>query len=247
MAYDGIIFDSNGTLFFDSDKQEQAWHTVSRQLRGKGFTSEEMYERVHGRSSRSIFEYLLRKPLTQEQVWELIERKETIYRELCLQDEERFRLAPGAAELLDWLCEHDIPHTILQGAFRVGPLVRSEANRLRRRHVFRQAGAGYLPPGRRTDRVVPFPVHRGRGRPFGYRSGTESRRRHDRRRRLDHGPRDGRPDRRRGRRDRPLRPTRPESVRSISESIVPSGKTSSRPENAAESACKSVLFSLSCG
>ena len=112
MAYDGIIFDFNGTLFFDSDKQEQAWHTVSRQLRGKGFTSEEMYERVHGRSSRSIFEYLLRKPLTQEQVWELIERKETIYRELCLQDEERFRLAPGAAELLDWLCEHDIPHTI---------------------------------------------------------------------------------------------------------------------------------------
>ena len=93
MAYDGIIFDFNGTLFFDSDKQEQAWHTVSRQLRGKGFTSEEMYERVHGRSSRSIFEYLLRKPLTQEQVWELIERKETIYRELCLQDEERFRLA----------------------------------------------------------------------------------------------------------------------------------------------------------
>ena len=88
MAYDGIIFDFNGTLFFDSDKQEQAWHTVSRQLRGKGFTSEEMYERVHGRSSRSIFEYLLRKPLTQEQVWELIERKETIYR------------------------EHGIPHTI---------------------------------------------------------------------------------------------------------------------------------------
>lgn len=39
-------------------------------------------------------------------------RKETIYRELCLQDEERFRLAPGAAELLDWLCEHGIPHTI---------------------------------------------------------------------------------------------------------------------------------------
>ena len=46
MAYDGIIFDFNGTLFFDSDKQEQAWHTVSRQLRGKGFTSEELYERA---------------------------------------------------------------------------------------------------------------------------------------------------------------------------------------------------------
>lgn len=66
--------------------------------------------------------------------------------------------------------------TVLQGAFRVGPLVRSEANRLRRRHVFRQAGAGYLPPGRRTDRVVPFPVHQvAEDAPFGYRSGTESR------------------------------------------------------------------------
>lgn len=152
MAYDGIIFDFNGTLFFDSDKQEQAWHTVSRQLRGKGFTSEEMYERVHGRSSRSIFEYLLRKPLTQEQVWELIERKETIYRELCLQDEERFRLAPGAAELLDWLCEHGIPHTIATASeirnvrffrehFGLDRWVRSEANRLRRRHVFRASRA----------------------------------------------------------------------------------------------------------
>lgn len=72
----------------------------------------EMHERVHGRSSRPIFIYLLRKPLTQEQVRELIERKETIYRELCLRDEKRFRPAPGAAELPDWLCEHGIPHTI---------------------------------------------------------------------------------------------------------------------------------------
>lgn len=72
----------------------------------------EMHEQVHGRSSRSIFEYLLRKPLTQEQVRELIERKETIYRELCLRDGKRFRPAPGAAELQDWLCEHGIPHTI---------------------------------------------------------------------------------------------------------------------------------------
>ena len=210
----------------------------------------EMHEQVHGRSSRSIFEYLLRKPLPQEQVRELIERKETIYRELCLRDGKRFRLAPGAAELPDWLCEHGIPAydrdgfgntqcTVLQGAFRVGPLVRSEANRLRRRHVSRQAGAGYLPPGRRTDRVVPFPVYRGRGRPFGHRSVTESRRRHNRRCHLDDGPRDSRPDRRRGHRDRPLRPTRPGPVRTASAGISP------RPESSA-TVGKIPLRSLAC-
>lgn len=258
MAYDGIIFDFNGTLFFDSDKQEQAWHTVSRQLRGKGFTSEEMYERVHGRSSRSIFEYLLRKPLTQEQVWELIERKETIYRELCLQDEERFRLAPGAAELLDWLCEHGIPHTIATASeIRNVRFFREHFGLDRwfdpRRIVYddgtfsgKPAPDIYLRAAERIG-LSPSRCIVAEDARSGIEAARRAGRRHDRRRRLDDGPRDGRPDRRRGRRDRPLRPTRPESVRSISESIVPSEKTSSRPENAAESACKSVLFSLFCG
>lgn len=186
MAYDGIIFDFNGTLFFDSDKQEQAWHTVSRQLRGKGFTSEEMYERVHGRSSRSIFEYLL--PETADPRAGLgTDRTQgnDLPRTLpagrgALPSGSRSRRTAGLAlrarhPAYDRNGFGNTQCTVLQGAFRVGPLVRSEANRLRRRHVFRQAGAGYLPPGRRTDRVVPFPVHRGRGRPFGYRSGTESR------------------------------------------------------------------------
>ena len=56
---DGIIFDFNGTLFFDTDKQEQAWNTVSFSLRGHPFDPEEMDEHVHGRNGKSIFEYLL--------------------------------------------------------------------------------------------------------------------------------------------------------------------------------------------
>ena len=38
--------------------------------------------------------------------------KEEIYRELCLKDRERFHLAPGAVELLDWIKERRIPRTI---------------------------------------------------------------------------------------------------------------------------------------
>lgn len=51
---DGIIFDFNGTLFFDTEKQEQAWNTVSFSLRGHPFDPEEMDEHVHGRNGKSI-------------------------------------------------------------------------------------------------------------------------------------------------------------------------------------------------
>ena len=52
---DGIIFDFNGTLFFDTEKQEQAWNTVSFSLRGHPFDPEEMDEHVHGRNGKSIW------------------------------------------------------------------------------------------------------------------------------------------------------------------------------------------------
>lgn len=112
MIYGGIIFDFNGTLFFDSDKQEEAWRIVSRQLRGQDFTRGEMREKMHGRPSRAIFEYLLGKPLAEDEVWRLSEQKEEIYRELCLRDRDGFRLCAGAEALLDRLVRAEIPRTI---------------------------------------------------------------------------------------------------------------------------------------
>ena len=35
MEYQGIIFDFNGTLFFDNDKHVKAWNEISKILRGK--------------------------------------------------------------------------------------------------------------------------------------------------------------------------------------------------------------------
>ena len=34
MEYQGIIFDFNGTLFFDNDKHVKAWNEISKILRG---------------------------------------------------------------------------------------------------------------------------------------------------------------------------------------------------------------------
>ncbi len=112
MTFQGIVFDFNGTLFLDSDKQEQAWRIVSRELRGEDFGKEEMRRHMHGRPSRAIFEYLTGRTLDEEEVWRLSAHKEEIYRDLCVKDREAFRLTPGAPELLDRLCRAGIPHTI---------------------------------------------------------------------------------------------------------------------------------------
>ena len=81
-------------------------------LRGRAFGKQEMQRRMHGRSGKSIFEYLLERDVPDDEVLRLMAEKEEIYRELCLKDRERFHLAPGAVELLDWIKERRIPRTI---------------------------------------------------------------------------------------------------------------------------------------
>jgi beta-phosphoglucomutase len=40
----GVIFDFNGTLFFDNDKHVKAWGAISRLLRNKDITDEELHK-----------------------------------------------------------------------------------------------------------------------------------------------------------------------------------------------------------
>ena len=48
MDYRGVIFDFNGTLFFDNDKHVKAWGAISQLLRNKGITDEELHEHFNG-------------------------------------------------------------------------------------------------------------------------------------------------------------------------------------------------------
>ena len=85
--------------FFDSDKQEESWEIISMRLRGRAFGKQEMQRRMHGRSGKSIFEYLLERDVPDDEVLRLMAEKEEIYRELCLKDRERFHLAPGSGRI----------------------------------------------------------------------------------------------------------------------------------------------------
>lgn len=112
MKYSGIIFDFNGTLFFDSDKHEESWRIFSKKLRGNSLNDEELQKVMHGRTNKSLIEYLLGNPIDDEKLFQLSEEKEQIYREMCIKDKTNFKLAPGAIELLDYLKEKQIPYTI---------------------------------------------------------------------------------------------------------------------------------------
>ena len=58
MEYQGIIFDFNGTLFFDNDKHIKAWNEISKILRGREITLEELHAKLNGTQIYKIF-YIL--------------------------------------------------------------------------------------------------------------------------------------------------------------------------------------------
>lgn len=110
--YQGIIFDFNGVLFFDSDLQEQAWQAVAAQLRGREMTAEEFALHMHGRSNGYVLSYLAGRDIRGPELVEWIEVKESLFRNLCLGAPNRLRLSPGAQDLLESLARADIPRTI---------------------------------------------------------------------------------------------------------------------------------------
>jgi beta-phosphoglucomutase-like phosphatase (HAD superfamily) len=108
----GLIFDLNGVLWWDGPLQEQAWRQFSAELRGWPLSAAEFAVHVHGRNNRHTLAHLLGRPVDRKELGRLTEQKETIYRQLCLDQGPAFTLSPGAVELLDFLAVHQIPRTI---------------------------------------------------------------------------------------------------------------------------------------
>ena len=108
----GIIFDFNGTLYWDSQLHYDAWREFSAILRGKPFSDEEMRDKMFGHTNEDIIEYAIGHKPSKEMVEKYGKEKEALYRKRCLLKPEEFHLASGAVELLDYLKEKNIPRTI---------------------------------------------------------------------------------------------------------------------------------------
>ncbi len=108
----GIIFDFNGTLYWDSQLHYDAWREFSALLRGKPFSDEEMRDKMFGHTNEDIIEYAIGRKPSKDVVEKYGKEKEALYRERCLLEPEKFKLASGAEDFLDYLKENNIPRTI---------------------------------------------------------------------------------------------------------------------------------------
>lgn len=115
----GVIFDFNGTLFFDTPKHETAWRSYLKTLCGCEVSEEEFRDCIHGRTNAEILKYFLGEGLTPEEISLHSERKETIYRELCLADVSGFHLAAGAEQFLDELKRRQTPMAIATSSNKI--------------------------------------------------------------------------------------------------------------------------------
>lgn len=94
-----LVFDCNGTLFWDSRFNLAAWNEISLRYRGVPYSEEEM-ARLDGRTSGVTAAYFLGLPLEDPKVNEVVDEKEDLYARLCLTAGSP-SLAPGAVELFD--------------------------------------------------------------------------------------------------------------------------------------------------
>jgi beta-phosphoglucomutase-like phosphatase (HAD superfamily) len=112
MAFKAIIFDFNGVLWWDAHLQEGSWRQFAVAAFGATLSKREIADHVHGRTNQHTLEYLAGRPLGRDEVWQLTQQKETIYRQMCLDQGPGFSLSPGATELLGFLVSHGVPRTI---------------------------------------------------------------------------------------------------------------------------------------
>ena len=114
----GVIFDFNGTLFFDSPKHVLAWGRMSEELRGHGISVEEMQSHFYGVPNNRAIEYMLQKECDEAELNKYSELKEAYYRDFCRKDKEMLHLVAGAHEFFDALVEKNIPFTIASASIK---------------------------------------------------------------------------------------------------------------------------------
>lgn len=108
----GILFDFNGTLFYDEKFQTESWKNFLQSKLGRKITQEEMQNYIHGRNAEETFAYFFQRKVSREETAMLEEEKEVLYRSLCLANPEKFHLAEGLPLFLDELKRQSIPFTI---------------------------------------------------------------------------------------------------------------------------------------
>lgn len=118
MDYQAVIFDFNGTLFFDNDKHVLAWGEISKVIRGYGINEAELYEKFNGTPNAKNIQYMMDGKATSDDINRYSLLKEEYYRMFCKADQSSFHLVKGVISYFNTLQELSIPFTIASASIK---------------------------------------------------------------------------------------------------------------------------------
>jgi HAD superfamily hydrolase (TIGR01509 family) len=109
LKYKAVIFDFNGTLFWDTLFHNSAWD-IFLAKHNILLAENEKKIRIHGRTNHDILPDLFQKKLNDSEINAFIHEKETIYQQMVVKF--NMELAPGAVDFFNFLKSKKIPFTI---------------------------------------------------------------------------------------------------------------------------------------
>ena len=118
MSVKGLLFDFNGTLFFDSEFHVQAFIKCFEKYGIPTPDRTAMVNKIFGRSNRDIYLSCFDPNGTEAEIREFELLKEQLYMDICLENPRDFKLCDGAVELLDFLKKQNVPYCIATGSPR---------------------------------------------------------------------------------------------------------------------------------
>ncbi len=109
---DAVVFDFNGTLFFDYRENRDAWNEVSREIRKREFTEDE-YNSMMGMTDTECARRII-GDRSESELKKVYEEKENIYLRLCR--ERRLTLENDAVTFIRRLRDDNIKVLIASSA-----------------------------------------------------------------------------------------------------------------------------------
>ena len=116
MKFKGVIFDFNGTLFYDTPFHNIAWQRMVKELTGNDL-DDDLRVKMHGKNNRDIL-HCIDENINNDDIISYSKRKEEIYRGICLENPDKLHLIDGATELFNYLIECNIPFTIASASIK---------------------------------------------------------------------------------------------------------------------------------
>jgi len=105
MKYKAVIFDFNGTLFWDTAYHNQAWD-IFLQKHKISLSDEEKAVKIHGKTNSDILKSIFSINISPEKIQYLSIEKERIYQDICLR--EKMEYAPGVIDFFNFLKSNQI-------------------------------------------------------------------------------------------------------------------------------------------